>query len=98
MGSPPPAGSTLQPDAPEVVLQVRDFAYQPRTLTVRVCARVTWTNEDAIVHTATDRAGRWDTGTFGKGASASQKFDAAGVFAYYCTVHPAMTGTVIVRQ
>lgn len=92
-----PSGSTLQTDAAEVSVQIRDFAYAPQTLEVRVGAKVTWTNEDAVPHSATDRGARWDTGTMGKGASKQVSFDTSGTFGYYCTVHPSMSGTVVVR-
>ena len=93
----PSAGSTLQTDAPEIALQIRDFDYAPRTLEVQTGGRVTWTNEDAVPHTATDRAKQWDTDALAKGASASKTFESTGTFEYYCTIHPSMTGTVIVR-
>ena len=92
------AGSVLQTDGPEVAVQIRDFDYAPRTVDVRSGGRVTWTNEDAVPHTATDRAKGWDTGTLAKGASASKTFESPGTFAYYCTIHPSMTGTVVVRS
>ncbi len=91
------AGSTLQSDAAEVAVQIRDFDYAPRSIEILVGARVTWTNEDAVPHSATDRARRWDTGVLSKGAAGSTTFGEPGSFAYYCTVHPSMTGAVIVR-
>ncbi len=91
-------GTTQVTDAPEAEVLMRDSAYQPTTIEVRLGTRVTWTNNDSVPHSATDRDGRWDTGLFGKGASASQTFDKPGEFPYYCLVHPAMIGTVRVRS
>ena len=93
----PSAGSTLQTDAFEVSVQIRNFDYSPRTIEVQKGARVTWTNEDAVPHTATDRAKVWETGTLARGASATKTFESPGIFAYYCTIHPSMVGTVVVR-
>ncbi|MCC6176068.1 MAG: cupredoxin family copper-binding protein [Chloroflexi bacterium] len=93
-----PAGATtLETDAPEIAVQIRDFVYTPQTVSIKVGARVTWTNADAVPHTATDRDRRWDTGTFAGGQSASQTFSSAGTYRYYCTLHPSMLGTVTVR-
>lgn len=93
-----PAGAaTLETDAPEVAVQIRDFLYTPQTVSVKIGARVTWTNADLVSHTATDRERRWDSGTIGGGQSASQTFSSAGSYRYYCTLHPSMVGTVTVR-
>ena len=92
-----PSGSTLQTDAAEVAVQIRDFDYAPRSLDVRVGTRVTWTNADAVPHTATDRSKRWDTGVLAGASSTTVAFEAAGTYRYYCTIHPSMSGEVTVR-
>jgi hypothetical protein len=58
---------------------------------------VTWTNGDGVGHTATADGGSFDTGTIGGGGSDSVTFSTAGTFAYHCTIHPAMTGTISVQ-
>lgn len=93
----PVGAATLETDAPEVDVQIRDFVFTPQTVSVKVGARVAWTNADAVPHTATERDRRWDTGTLSGGQSASQTFISAGTYRYYCTLHPSMTGAVIVR-
>jgi plastocyanin len=74
---------------------IEDFAYAPSTVTIRVGDTVTWTNRDALAHTATGDG--WDTGDIEAGASAAIRFDRAGTYAYLCTPHPTMTGTIVVR-
>ena len=66
-------------------------------MTVVVGDTVTWTNGDQISHTATADGGAFDTGTLGNGESGTATFAAAGSFPYHCTVHPTMTGTVVVE-
>ncbi|HSL34112.1 MAG TPA: cupredoxin family copper-binding protein [Candidatus Limnocylindrales bacterium] len=78
-------------------VSIANFAFGPATVTVTVGDSVTWTNTDAVVHTATASDGSWDTGDIAEGATASITFQAAGTFAYICTPHPTMTGTVIVQ-
>ncbi|HEX7290611.1 MAG TPA: plastocyanin/azurin family copper-binding protein, partial [Conexibacter sp.] len=55
-----------------------------------------WTNADAASHTATADDGSFDTGTLAQGRSGSHAFTSAGTFAYHCTIHPSMHGTVTV--
>jgi plastocyanin len=76
---------------------ISGFAFSPSSLTINVGDRVTWTNADAVAHTATATGGAFDTGDIGQGQSASVRFTKAGTYAYYCTPHPSMTGTIRVR-
>jgi plastocyanin len=78
-------------------VSIRDFAFSPRTVEIRVGERVTWTNRDSVEHTATARNGSFDTGLLGEGESRSIRFNVAGTYRYVCTPHPSMTGTVVVR-
>ncbi len=77
---------------------IRNFGYGPKTITISAGQSVTWTNEDAIAHTATSDEGTWDTGTINKGESKTVRFANPGTYTYHCTPHPFMTGTVVVTQ
>ena len=74
---------------------IAGFAYSPDPVTINVGDTVTWTNNDGVAHTATGSG--FNTGTISTGASKSVTFNSAGTFAYHCTIHPSMTGTVVVR-
>ena len=78
-------------------VDIRDFAFSPRTVEIRVGDTVTWTNRDSVAHTATAQNGSFDTGLLAEGESGSIRFTAAGTYRYLCTPHPQMTGTVVVR-
>src|SRR5687768_4659164 len=78
-------------------VDIRDFAFSPRTVEVRVGDTVTWTNRDGVAHTATAQNGSFDTGLLAEGESGSVRFRSAGTYRYVCTPHPQMTGTVVVR-
>ena len=78
-------------------VSIRDFAFAPKTVEIRVGDRVTWTNRDSVEHTATARNGSFDTGSLGEGESRSVRFSVAGTYRYICTPHPSMTGTIVVR-
>jgi plastocyanin len=54
---------------------------------------VEWSNGDFVDHTATDKGGAWDV-AIPADKSAQLKLTSPGTFAYYCKVHPGMTGTI----
>ncbi len=74
------------------------WKYEPAVLTVKVGTTVTWTNTGAVVHTVTaaDRKA-FDSKNIGPKASFSWTFQSAGTFAYFCTYHPWMKGTIIAK-
>jgi len=72
-------------------------AYSPNPLTVSVGTTVTWTNNDTTTHNSTSNNGAFATPSIGPGASASFTFQSAGSFAYHCTIHPGMVGTITVQ-
>jgi len=76
---------------------MRNSTFAPGNLEVPVGATVTWTNYDAVPHTASAKDGSWDTGIFNGGESKSITFDKAGDYEYYCKVHPAMIAHLTVR-
>jgi plastocyanin len=76
-------------------VSVKDFSFQPKTITVRAGDTITWTNNDTTTHTATS-TGNWDTGGFAPGTSRSITFATAGTYQYFCLLHSIMFGTVIV--
>ena len=73
---------------------IQDFTHQD--LTLQTGTTVVWTNRDAVSHTTTARAGQWDSGTLRERESFSFTFTEAGVFSYFCAIHPSMTATVTV--
>jgi plastocyanin len=74
-----------------------DFSFNPGTITVNVGDTVTWNNDGPTAHSATASDGSFDTGIFPAGESRSHTFNQAGTFAYICTPHPDMRGTVVVQ-
>ena len=76
---------------------ISDFQFTPAQITIQQGDTVTWTNEGPTAHSATASDGSFDTGVFSAGGSRSETFDEAGTFAYICTPHPNMHGTVVVE-
>jgi plastocyanin len=72
-------------------------AFSPADLTVDAGTTVTWRNTDGTSHTSTSDATGWNSATIPPGGQFSFTFATAGTFPYHCSIHPGMTGTVIVR-
>jgi plastocyanin len=72
-------------------------SYDPREITVKVGDTVTWVNQDAPKHDVVANNGEFKSTLFDKGQSFSFTFTKAGTYPYYCSIHPGMTGTVIVQ-
>jgi amicyanin len=72
-------------------------SYDPQEITVKVGDTVTWVNQDAPKHDVVADNGEFKSSLFDKGQSFSFTFTKAGTYPYHCSIHPGMTGTVIVR-
>jgi plastocyanin len=84
-----------QPSAAEV--KIDNFVFGPQTLTVPVGATVTWTNKDDIPHTSVSTDGVFKSKVLDTDEKFSYTFTKAGEYSYYCTIHPKMTGKVVVQ-
>jgi plastocyanin len=73
-------------------------SYAPNPVSMRVGQTIAWRNADSITHTATQDGGGFNTGSVTAGAtSAATMMNTAGTFAYHCTLHPGMVGTITVQ-
>jgi plastocyanin len=73
--------------------------FMPATVTIHPGEKVTWVNKDQDVHNVTsdDQGKSFHTPLLDTGESATVTFATPGTFGYHCSVHPDMTGTVIVK-
>ncbi|MEX2246864.1 MAG: plastocyanin/azurin family copper-binding protein [Dehalococcoidia bacterium] len=83
-------------DAAEVTVEVFDNDYEPRHLTINQGATVTWKFTGDLPHTVTHDEDAFDSGTLGRGDEYALTFEDPGEYAYYCTLHHAMQGTIVV--
>jgi plastocyanin len=77
---------------------IKNFAFSPQTITVAKNTKVVWTNNDTTTHTVTGDNGN-DPGnspSIPPGGTFSYLFDTAGTYTYHCSIHPSMTGTIVV--
>lgn len=75
---------------------IKDFSFQPEVLKVKVGAKVTWTNDDTVAHTVTADTNSFASGNLQPGGSFSFTFTRPGTYAYHCSIHPSMHGSVVV--
>ena len=86
-----------QPSAAEAAVKIDNFVFGPQTLTVPVGTTVTWTNGDDIPHTSVSTEGVFKSKVLDTDEKFSYTFTKAGTYPYYCTIHPKMTGKVVVQ-
>jgi plastocyanin len=80
-------------------ISVKNFAFNPSTLTIKTGTKVTWVNDDSVAHTITFDSGMVpNSPILSPGQSYSVTFANLGSFNYHCSIHPMMLGTVIVTN
>jgi amicyanin len=98
-GTAPSSTSSPAPASPNAgdAVSIANFTFEPAVLTVSPGPTVTWTNHDDVPHTVTSV----DKTTFASPGldtddTFSFRFTTPGTYAYFCTIHPMMTGKVVV--
>jgi len=89
--------------SPMMAITIKDFAFNPQTATVSNGTTVTWTNLDPTQHQIINAANRlfnqgemFKSGPLEMGQSYSFTFNTTGTFLYLDTLHPALTGKIVV--
>ena len=95
--TPAPGGPSASVSIPVGAETLGNRAFAPDDLSVAVGTTVTWMNTDSVAHTSTSDAPGWNSGTVTPGGQFSLAFPTAGTFAYHCSIHPGMIGSVVVR-
>jgi plastocyanin len=89
----PPANAT-----PTYTINIKDFMFTPRNLTIPVGSKVTWTNKDEEPHKVAEVNSSFTSKPLDTDEGFTYEFTAPGKYEYFCTVHPRMTGTIIVEK
>jgi plastocyanin len=89
------ASAKQKPETVEV--KIDNFSFGPAELTVAVGTTVTWTNRDDIPHTVVSTDKVFKSKVLDTDEKFSYTFSQAGSFPYFCSIHPKMTGKVVVR-
>ena len=81
------------------VVAIGNFTFEPNALTVRVGTEVSWRNDDDVPHTVvgTDQGSPLKSPPLDTNDSYSIKLTTPGRYTYFCSLHPHMTGTIVVE-
>jgi plastocyanin len=78
-------------------IQIDNFHYSPPTLVVAPGTTVTWKNDDDSPHSVREKDGKFKSAALDTDDTFSQTFAAPGEFEYFCSIHPYMTGKIVVK-
>ena len=76
-------------------VNIIDFAYNPKSITISVGTKVRWVNTGNASHSTTSNTSLWNSGVLSPGGSFARVFNKAGTFRYHCIVHPTLMHGVI---
>jgi len=82
--------------AQDVKIDIKEFMFGPKDLTVALGTKVTWVNDDQIPHTVAETHKLFRSGALDTNDSFSYEFTTAGTYEYFCALHPQMIGKIIV--
>jgi len=81
-----------------VSVSIHNFAFGPARLVVSPGTRIVWTNKDSDPHTVDSTKGVWTSEALDTDSQFARVFTNTGTFPYYCSIHPFMHGTIVVKS
>ena len=78
-------------------MKIDNFTFNPARVTVKAGTTVTWDNEDDIPHTIASSTKLFKSKVLDTDDKFSFTFTTPGAFEYFCSLHPHMTGTIVVE-
>ncbi len=93
------AGGVLLADAQNQTsaIAIDNFTFNPQTVTVKAGTTITWTNKDDIPHAIAAVGKQFKSKVMDTDNTYSFTFTTPGSYAYFCSLHPHMTGTIVVE-
>jgi plastocyanin len=85
------------PAPASAAVQIDNFTFKAPVTTVKIGTTVTWMNGDDIPHTVVSKDGFFKSKVLDTGDRFSFTFAKTGQFGYFCSLHPHMTGTIVVK-
>jgi len=80
-----------------IEVQLDNFTFSPKTITVPVNSVVTWVNKDDVPHVIASTDGVFKSKALDTDQKFSYTFTKAGTYPYFCTIHPQMLGKIVVQ-
>ena len=93
----PAAQAAQAPSAAATTVKIDNFVFGPAAITVTVGTTVTWVNEDDIPHNIVADDKSFRSKVLDTDEKFSFTFTKAGTYDYFCSIHPHMTGKVVVK-
>jgi plastocyanin len=92
----PPGVAAAPAAAGRAEVKIDSFSFSPAALTVKAGTEITWTNADDIPHTVVSN-GTFKSKVLGTGEKFTFTASKPGTYSYSCSIHPNMTGKVVVE-
>jgi plastocyanin len=89
--------ATPGPDPGSIDVKIDNFTFTPQTITVPAGTAVRWTNRDDIPHTSVSEDKLFKSKVMDTDDQFAYTFSKPGTYKYFCSIHPKMTGTVVVK-
>ena len=89
--------ASAQPKLATMDIKIDNFTFGPPELTVKAGTTITWTNRDDIPHTVASTDKVFKSKVLDTDEKFSFTFSTPGTFTYFCSIHPKMTGKVVVQ-
>ena len=89
--------ASAQPKPATMDIKIDNFTFGPPELTVTAGTTIRWTNRDDIPHTVVSTDKVFKSKVLDTDDKFSFTFSTPGTFAYFCSIHPKMTGKVVVQ-
>ncbi len=79
-------------------VEIKNFKFNPETVTIPAGTTVIWTNNDSTNHTVVSTTGNeMDSGSLNPGETFAHMFNVPGTYEYHCSIHTTMVGKVVVE-
>ena len=92
-----PSSARVPAEPAQTDVKIDNFTMAPQAITVSVGTSVRWTNADDIPHTVVSEDHTFKSMVMDTGEQFSHTFSSAGTYKYFCSIHPKMTGTIVVK-
>ena len=93
----PTVEMSLAATPPAVEVKIDNFSFTPPTLTVKAGTQITWTNADDFPHTVVSDDQRFKSKVLDTDEKFTFTASQPGTYSYFCSIHPKMTGKVVVE-
>ena len=90
-------GATVTEDKPAAEVKIDNFVFSPNPVTVSAGSTIRWTNRDDIPHTVVSDDKSFKSKALDTDDAFVYTFTKPGTYTYFCSIHPKMTGKIVVQ-